>query len=226
MENYKELYILCEPLQTPIGQIKFLKVKDYPTLLEYVPYLKLQKFEVIEKIAERSKEQANYFSEKPFIDIIHELSTTYELEVAYIELFKLCFGEDVFYLVTTDEELEYYRDLIKEMNCLTYEKKNPNPEIEYFNELKRLMNQQKGSGITFKSIYTSVWLKTHERPSNMYIYEMYALFDRIMHFKNHDMTVLYSSVSSEVKVEPWYKSTDEDNKKELTSLEALQSKSL
>lgn len=226
MENYKELYILCEPINTPIGDINFLKVKDYPLLLNYVPYFKLQKFEVIDKIRETSKELADHYQEKQFIEIIRELSSVYELETAYSELFYLCFDKDVFDLITTDEQLEYYLNLIKDMNCISVEKKNPNPEIEYFNELKRMMDKQKNSGITFEAIYTSVWKEIGERPKELYIYEMYSLFDRIAHFKNHDLTALYSSVSSEVKVESWYKSTDKDKKQELTSLEELQSKSL
>jgi hypothetical protein len=222
MENFKELYIVCEPLDTPLGKINFLKVKDYPLLLQYIPYLSLQKFEVIDKIREKSDDLAKYYDEKQFIEIIHELSAVYELETVYSQLFYLCFNKDVFNLVRTDEEFEYYKNLITDMNCLVYEKKNPNPEIEYFNQLKRLYSKQKSSGINFESIYTSVWLMTGQNPIDMYIYQLHSLFNRIAHFKNHDMTVLYSSVSDKIKVENWYSSfvKEEDNK--LTSLNELQ----
>jgi hypothetical protein len=183
--------------------------------------LSLQKFEVIDKIREKSDDLAKYYDEKQFIEIIHELSV-YELETVYSQLFYLCFNKDVFNLVRTDEEFEYYKNLITDMNCLVYEKKNPNPEIEYFNQLKRLYSKQKSSGINFESIYTSVWLMTGQNPIDMYIYQLHSLFNRIAHFKNHDMTVLYSSVSDKIKVENWYSSfvKEEDNK--LTSLNELQ----
>jgi acyl-CoA-binding protein len=69
-----------------------------------------------------------------------------------------------------------------------------------------MYDKQKSNGeLTFEAIYTSVWVETGEKPDDMTIYQMYALFSRIGQFKNYDTTTLYNTVSGEVKIDAWYK---------------------
>lgn len=215
MQNIEELYILGESgetIETPIGQLHFIKVKDYAKLMQYVPLLYLDKKDLLMSIKDEYKD---LFKDMQFIDIIKYFdSKEYPLYQQYKKLFILCFKEDVFDLIKSDEEFDEYRQMIIKMNCINYEKPNPNPEIEYFNKLERMMRERNGEVITLKSIITSVGLY-HQNPFELTIYYLYALFDRIANFKNYDTTTLYKTVDVENKIQinSWYK--DNTTKTEL-----------
>lgn len=221
MENIKELYVLGQPIDTKIGQLHFVKVKDYPKFVKYTPYLELDKITILKAIAKIDKDIVKEMKDVSFLTLITELKDVFEVYDVFRDLFLYLFEEDVFDKVESDEDLEYYKDLIRKMNNLSHEEKNPNPEIQYFIELKKKYKQNKSNGeISFESIYTSVWTHLGISPDNLTIYQMYALFSRIGQFKNYETTTLYSTVSGEVKIEPWYKHIDLNKKdEEKTSLD-------
>ena len=202
----EELFIFGEylELETPIGICHFVKTKDYPKLMQYIYTMHLDKADIIPLI---DQEYKSHFEEVSFIDIInffHEGDLN--LQHAFKELFNFIFHEDVFHKIKTDSELNYYLDLIKKMNHITYEKPNPNPEIEYYNKLERMMQQQKGEVLTLKAMITSAWLYTN--PFELTIYQLYALFDRISNFKTLDMTTLFASHGGGSDINAWYKDVD------------------
>lgn len=206
MQDIKEFYILCEPIETRIGKIRFFKVKEYLTLLPYIQLIYLEKKDIIKFILPEYKE---HFEKMPLLEIIKFFNhDNYNLYKSFKDLFKLCFDEDVFDLVEDDQELQYYLDLIKKINCLNYEKPTFNPEIEKFNKFKRFFQKKNNDSINFEAVYTSVWLGSGTKPDEMYIYEMYALFYRLGQFKNYNTTTLFATVSKDVKIESWYKAID------------------
>lgn len=222
MLDVKELYVLGQPIETDIGNLHFVKVKDYPKLLRYVPYLDAEKYEVLKAIAKIDRGIAESIKDVPFVTLITELQGVFELYDMYEEMFLFLFKEDTFSKIKTDEELNYYKKLIRKMNSLPYEEKNPNPEIQYFIDLKKMYDKQKSNGgLTFEAIYTSVWTQTGLCPDSITIYQMYALFSRIGQFKNYDTTTLYNTASGQVKIDPWYKHIDliETEEKNKTTLE-------
>lgn len=209
MEDIRDLYILGQPIDTNIGKIHFLTVKEYTEFTKYIPYLEAEKFEVIDYIKKLDKSVGKTLEDASFLEIIHGLKNALELYSMFKGLFQLCFKNDVFDLIGSDEEFEHYRDLIRKMNGVQHEVKNPNPEIQYFNDLKKKYDKKKSNGnISFESIYTSVWLQSGINPNELTVYQLYALFSRITQFKNYDTTVLYNSVSGEVPIEAWYKHVD------------------
>lgn len=206
MENIKELYVISQPIETPLGKLKFLKVKDYPRFMEYISYLKLTKSEILGKIIRISKESAKFLENKSFVEIIHLLKPHTELFDVFKELFTWVFdNENAFESIVTDEEFDYYRELILNSNGINFDRPNPNAEIEHFNNLKRQYDKAKQGGeITLEAIITSVWLYIGTNPEELTIYQLYALFNRIAKFQNHSEGVIYNSVTGEVKVEGWY----------------------
>lgn len=218
MQDIKDLYILGKPIETKLGNLRFIKVKEYDEFIKHIPYILLDKNEVIKGI---NKEYQHYFVDRPFIEIIKYFNENpYNLYKGYKELFQFCFSNDVFDLIQSDEEFNYYIDLIKKMNYLHYAKPNPNPEIEKFNRFKKYLQKKKGEEITFESVYTSVGLFMGCDPDEMSIYKMYAYFNRIGQFKNHETTTLYSTVAKDVKIELWCKHIDMFNiETKKTSLE-------
>lgn len=224
MQNIKELYILGKPISTQLGNFRFVKVKEFDKLMPYISYLNLQKFEIIDAIRKISPEIAKEVKDMSFIDLIKETVDVFEVHSVYKKLFVFLTGEDLFDNIETDEEFEKYRDLIMEMNAIQKEEKNINPEIQKWNNYSKMYSKMKSNGDTsFESIYTSVEAFTGRDVNEMTIYKMYAIFNRISQFKEHDMTVLFRSVSDEVKITPWYKHIDVNKKdeKQLTSLEKL-----
>jgi hypothetical protein len=220
MQDVKELYILGQPIETEIGKLHFVKVKDYPKLLRYMPYLDAEKLEVLKAVAKIDRKIAESIKDVSFITLITELADVFELYDMYEEMFLFLFKEDVFNKIKTDEELEYYKKLIRRMNNLPHEEKNPNPEIQYFIDLKKMYDKQKSNGgLTFEAIYTSVEVQTGVCPDDMTIYKMYALFSRIGQFKNYDTTTLYNTASGQVKIEPWYKHINLMEEEKKTTLE-------
>lgn len=214
MENIKELYILGEPIDTPIGQCHFIKVKDYHKLIKYIPYLNLEKYELISYFRKHSEALANYLEEQQFIDIIKASKEYTEVYKMFQKLFQLCFKEDVFDLIETDDEFEYYRQLIRDMNCITYEKPNPNPEIAFFDKLDRIVKERRGEVVTFESLVTSVGLYI-PTVLQLTIYQLHKYFERISYFYSYNTTSMYRIVTNEINVIPWYSSNIE-NKTELT----------
>jgi Ca2+-binding EF-hand superfamily protein len=236
IDNIEDLYVLGRPIKTDIGICHFIKVHEFEKLMKYLDLLTLQKFQIIryydilllskdmsdnEKLA--LKELIKTLKTQPLIKYIKEINR--DVHKRFNELFFFCFKNDVFDLIETDEELEFYRDLIIKMNNLPVIKENPNPEIEEYNRLEREMSSQQSGHITFTSIYTSVWGFTGKEPKNMTMYQMYKLFDRISYFKNHHVTALFRTVSNEVKIQNWYDDIKNTSRDRVTTLEQLEKES-
>jgi hypothetical protein len=180
MQDIRELYILGQPIQTNIGKLHFIKVKDYHRLIQYIPYLDIEKQDIVRAISKIDKDVADSIKDVPFLVLIKELREVLDVYDKYEEMFLFLFKDDVFDKIENEEDFNYYKDLIRKMNNLPHEEKNPNPEIQYFNDLKKQLEKQRSNGgLTFEAIYTSVWTALGQCPDNMTIYQMYAMFGRV-----------------------------------------------
>lgn len=210
---FKELWFLENPIETAIGIINFIKVRDYEKLLIYSSILQTNKNEVIKFIKNNNpssietKQFIEGLNQIPFIDIIKSFEQL-GLYNNYTDLFNLCFeNKGSFDLIQTDEELEFYVNLIKEMNKIEFEKPNPNPELAYYDKLKRLAMERKGEVVTFKSMVMNVGLRK-DNVLDISIYNLYEYFNSLATNKNFDTTVLYQTVSTEkLPLTPWYADT-------------------
>jgi len=122
----------------------------------------------------------------------------------YKNLFDFCFEENSFDLIQTDEELNFYVDLIKEMNYVSFEKPNINPELAYYDKLERIAKERKKEIVTFKGMVSSVGL-FKDNVLDITIYNLHEYFTRISHFKNYDTSILFKTVSTErIDLVSWY----------------------
>lgn len=219
MENIPELYILGNPIDTRIGKLYPVKIKDYYEFLKH-QYTLLFEIDDLVKIFKMICQQdssynffVNYLKSSNLFDFLclfkqdepREIKWMYEFYIKFKELFQFCFKEDVFDLIQSNEEFEEYRELIKNVNYIKVEKPNPNPEIERRNKLKRLLEQNRNDNITFEAMFTSIEAITGRDPNEMTIYRFHKLFERICQIKNYDTSTLFATISSEAKIEPWYK---------------------
>lgn len=216
MENIPEFYILGLPIETEIGILHPVTVGQYPKFVQYIQVLSLQdwqfkqmmKFDEDDELSNNIKDIHFFYIIDTFKDIGgKDNNTIYDIYMHYKSLFEFCFKDDVFGLIDNGEDFDYYRNLILSMNGIEPDIPNPNPEIERYNQLKELLESQKGDSITFNAMYTSVLAFTGQSPNNMTLYQFYKVFDRISHFKNFDITSMYGMVSNEVELNPWYGET-------------------
>jgi len=146
------------------------------------------------------------------LDLIHDDRRT-GFAYVYNELFKLCFiesEENVFDKIQSEKEFEFYRKLIRDMNCVVYKQESSNPEIQKFDNYKKMLDKKKGgSGVSFEAIVTSVKLCGMDT-NEMTIYELNALFTRIGQFENNHTTTLFKTVSPEMEIVPWYSDVEEE----------------
>lgn len=227
MENIKQFYILGQPIETKLGTIRFIKVKEYPQFAELLGYLLIEKnellnqFKKLSQLDESMKILYDFLKDRTMFEFIKTIRDynmnffgLYQIYEGHVELFKFCFNEDVFDKIETDKEFEYYKELILEMNAIPYEKPNPNPEIERFNKMKRWLNHNKGESITFEAMYTSVWAYLGECPDELTLYQFHKLFERIAQFKNFDISSISAMFSEKPKIEWWFKDLSQNNEEQ------------
>lgn len=224
LDGIKEYFVQMKNFETEIGTLHFITVEEYlDFIMSYGTFVQLDKIDLISNLNDLYQdfpelELLLYHAKKEeteLFDIIM-LSKSFNMGLyeGYRQMFEHLFHEDVFHLITTSEEFEYYMDLIKETNSFNNEKPNPNPEIERRNKLRRFLEQSKGNDITFEAMYTSVWLAIKQDPNELTWLLFEKLFQRFGQFKNFDTTTLFATVSAESKIEPWYKNLNIEKEKQ------------
>ena len=225
MKDKKYNYILEKPIKTNIGYFYPIEVGNHDEFEEFGGVAGLDRVALINYFKNLVIENNQF---QPFLDIVEELdmlnfikfcgASEYDgsflsnLHKQYVDLFKFCTKCDnniIFYLIETDEEFQQYLNLIREMNGIRYEATNPNPEIERRNQLTRKLESMRNENIDFESMFTSACVGLKKLPheiNKVSLYAFYKLFGRVGQFKNYNTSVLFSTVSTEAKIEPWYKS--------------------
>lgn len=208
----KEFYILGLPIETELGLVRFLKVREYPEYFGDLRIMSLNKNSLIYSYSQMNKTGS-------FIRLIEEIkkcnslleivASIPELSIAYSRIFSKVFIEETPNL--TEENFEYYRKLVLQMNCVKEEIVNPNPEIQKAIERSKRVKSQESEPIQFADIVTSVAAfsaLSYEKINELTLYQLYMTFYRIGHFKNYDTTALFATVTDKVKIENWSKSID------------------
>jgi hypothetical protein len=120
-------------------------------------------------------------------------------------------NEEALYKIN-NQNFDYYRKLIMDMNCVKEEVINPNPEIQRFIEKSKRVKQQESEPLTFADIVSSVvgYNGLSYRDINeMTVYQLYMTFHRIAQIKGYDTAVLFKTVQEKfkdnIKVENWCK---------------------
>jgi uncharacterized protein YifE (UPF0438 family) len=211
MQDIKEFYILGLPIETPIGNCRFLKVKEYPDSFTQLNVIAITKDQIIQSYG-------NTETDKQIIELLKTMSLyeivlcSDELRTVYVKAFAELFNDAEAFLKVTEKTFEYYRKLILDMNCIKEEKINPNPEIQKWIEKSKRFKQEQAGGLTFADLVTSVAIYagvTYEQINELTIYQLYASFQRIAMFKSYDTSTLFSTVSVEkVNIESWCKHID------------------
>ena len=211
MSRLKEFDILGLPIETPIGNLRFLKVQDYPKCHEYLNAIRMTKDHIVKLFYDNGvdDETLKVLKELSLYELVMQIA---DIKHFYVEILEvMCDDEFEFDLI---EEQTFYeiRKLILETCVIKEEKINPNPEIQSWIEKSKRFKAQMGGDMTFSDIITSVSVGcslTYEEINNLTIYQLYSNFYRIGHFKNYDTTTLFATVASDkIDIESWSKNID------------------
>lgn len=211
MDNIKEFYILGLPIDTPIGECEFIKIKDYPNFYKELQFISLSKTHIINIIRETGNLDEETEEKLKDISLRDLIFSSAEFLSIYMKVFSKVMELNEDNVDILMEDFDYYRKLILDMNCLKEEYINPNPEIQkWIEKSKRFKNQ--GNNINFSDIVSSIVGFNginFDDINNMTMYQLYMIFQRIAKFKSFDVQVLFSTVSTEkIDIENWCSNID------------------
>ena len=211
MKDIKDFYILGLPIDTEIGQCEFIKVKEYPDYFADLQIMSLNKLHIIYKYHEINKnhEFDDVIKELKRLTLFEIVTSIPEIQMAYYRVFLKVFDNEEALYKINNQNFDYYRKLIMDMNCVKEEVINPNPEIQRFIEKSKRVKQQESEPLTFADIVSSVvgYNGLSYRDINeMTVYQLYMTFHRIAQIKGYDTSTLFATVSTEkIKIESWCK---------------------
>ena len=214
MKDIKEFYILGLPIDTDIGQCEFIKVKEYPDYFADLQIMSLNKLHIIYKYHEINKnhEFDDVIKELKRLTLFEIVTSIPEIQMAYYRVFLKVFDNEEALYKINNQNFDYYRKLIMDMNCVKEEVINPNPEIQRFIEKSKRVKQQDSEPLTFADIVSSVVGYnglSYQDINEMTVYQLYMTFHRIAQIKGYDTAVLFKTVQEKfkenIKVENWCK---------------------
>ena len=211
MKDIPEFYILGLPIETEIGLVDFIKVKEYPDYYQDLYLFSMSKEELIYRLSEVNKNG----SLNELIELIKPLSLFQistmlpDLANAYYKVFTRVFNSEDSLSKINESNFDYYRKLIMRMNVLKEEKINPNPEIQRAIERSKRLKVAEGDRITFADIVSSVVGYnglSYKDINEFTLYQLYMTYYRIANIKNYDTSTLFATVSAEkINIESWSK---------------------
>lgn len=214
MKDIPEFYILGLPIETEIGLVDFIKVKEYPDYYQELYLFSMSKEELIYRLSEVNKNG----SLNELIELIKPLSLFQistmlpDLANAYYKIFTRVFNSEDSLSKINESNFDYYRKLIMRMNVLKEEKINPNPEIQRAIERSKRLKVAEGDRITFADIVSSVVGYnglSYKDINEFTLYQLYMTYYRIANIKNYDTSTLFATVSAEkINIESWSKHID------------------
>lgn len=214
MKDIPEFYILGLPIETEIGLVDFIKVKEYPDYYQELYLFSMSKEELIYRLSEVNKNG----SLNELIELIKPLSLFQistmlpDLANAYYKIFTRVFNSEDSLSKINESNFDYYRKLIMRMNVLKEEKINPNPEIQRAIERSKRLKAAEGDRITFADIVSSVVGYnglSYKDINEFTLYQLYMTYYRIANIKNYDTSTLFATVSAEkINIESWSKHID------------------
>jgi len=206
MKNIPDFYILGLPVDTPIGQCSFIKVKEYPDLIEFLNYIQLSRQHFINTL----KEQHTDVEELKIIEnisLFQLVSETANLKAVYQIVFSFVFNDEEIFNNITEELFNDYRSLILKMNGMKEEYINPNPEIQKWIDKSKKFKAGNQEPFFFEDMVSSVVGYnglSYSDINEMTIYQLTITFQRIAKIKNYDTSTLFSTVATEkMSIEQW-----------------------
>lgn len=214
MSILKEFYFLGTPVETEIGQVEFIKVKEYPTYIYDLQIFSMSKNEIYYNYNKLNKNgELNDFLKKikkmSLYDIVLNVN---EVKKAYLNVFLRVFSDESILEKINKDNFYNYRKLIMEMNCVKEKYFSSNPVIQRAIERSERLKSQESGKLEFSDIASTIVAfsgKSYEDLIDMTIYQFFLTFYRICQIKDYDTSTLFATVAGDkVQIESFFKHID------------------
>lgn len=208
MRNIEEFYFLGESVETNIGMVNFLTMKEYPEYYEHLIIMSYDKYRIAYTLAEFDKtlKIENIIADINKVDLYDLYIEMQEISIAYNQVFAKVFNDDSSLFKINRDNFNDVRNLILRMNHIKENKANPNPEIEKWQNMSRRAKSS-GDTITLTDMASSIVGfngLTYKDISEMTVFQFYMTFYRINQIKGYDTSTLFATVSSEkIDIKSW-----------------------
>ncbi|GLO66134.1 hypothetical protein [Oceanobacillus kimchii] len=136
-----------------------------------------------------------------------------DLKESYIKVFEKTFKEEYALQLIDEDNFDELRKVVMDINCVKEEKISPNPLIRKFDEKSRRAKAQQKGSLTLDTILSSIVVGTGVNYPEMLdwtMFQLYMTYHRLNQFKNHDTTVIFSTIPTEkpIDIQDWSKKID------------------
>ncbi|MEC5219929.1 hypothetical protein [Bacillus atrophaeus] len=213
MNEFKDFFFLGKPINTEIGELDFIRLKEYPDYISALNMMKMSKKEIIREHSKFNEDGSLdaliiELKKRSLFDIVHSLLP--EFSEAYFKVLSRVV-KDPESLQTIDKKIfNNIRKLILDMHCLTEDKIIDNEELQEFHDISKTLKQQDSQN-DLKDIASCVAAfngYTYEEISEMTMYQLYLSYYRMSEVMNYNTSTLFATVSPDVKVGDWSNHVD------------------
>ncbi|MCY8466873.1 hypothetical protein [Bacillus atrophaeus] len=213
MNEFKDFFFLGKPINTEIGELDFIRLKEYPDYISALNMMKMSKKEIIREHSKFNEDGSLdaliiELKKRSLFDIVHSLLP--EFSEAYFKVLSRVV-KDPESLQTIDKKIfNNIRKLILDMHCLTEDKIIDNAELQEFHDISKTLKQQDSQN-DLKDIASCVAAfngYTYEEISEMTMYQLYLSYYRMSEVMNYNTSTLFATVSPDVKVGDWSNHVD------------------
>lgn len=224
----RDFYIFGLPVDTKFGEVRFLTYPEYILNIASINIISqnvLHFYYLFSKDLKPNDKQAveevESLKGRTLIEIVLGIESILQ---AYIDIFKLVldvndysknneeFIEVVKDIFSSEENFDYMRKIIMDMNLIKEDEVSPNPEIQQFiDNDKKFQAAKNKDAPSFMAIVTSIVASgaaTFKDVKEMTPLQVNSVFARIGSIINYQTTTLFATVSSDVTIESWAKKID------------------
>ncbi|WP_342468338.1 hypothetical protein NSS78_08535 [Bacillus sp. FSL W8-0920] len=206
--DFMQLFGTGQPVRTPIGDCHFIKIKEYVDFSSDLQLMADNQDKIVESMRQALKDKLDAEDIEEMVSgrNLFQLILMHPLYLeAYQSIFIKVFDDKEIMSKISNENFLELRSLVLKMHLINEDKKSPNSEIEELNQIsKELKSSDNGADlsdmISVVVVMTGVDYSTINEWS---LYQLYLTYHRILKKENHDASVIFATVSSEVKVNGW-----------------------
>lgn len=215
----RDMYIFGRPEETAFGKVNFLTYPEYLENIVDISVISQNVYHIYHQIRKNidmddknQVKEAELIKEESLYNIIGSVPQYLQ---SYVNIFSMVLdnndGDTIKEIISSEENFNFMRDLVMDMNMITEEEVSPNPEVQRGIEMSRKIRGQKSGEQSFTDIVTSIVASTSnsfDDVCNMTVFQVYSIFSRIGAIKEYDTTTLFATVSGDVEIESWAKHID------------------
>lgn len=213
MNEFKDFFFLGKPINTEIGELDFIRLKEYPDYISALNMMKMSKKEIIREHSKFNEDGSLdaliiELKKRSLFDIVHSLLP--EFSEAYFKVLSRVVKDPESLQAIDKKIFNNIRKLIMDMHCLTEDKIIDNAELQEFHDISKTLKQQDSQN-DLKDIASCVAAfngYTYEEISEMTMYQLYLSYYRMSEVMNYNTSTLFATVSPDVKVGDWSNHVD------------------